>query len=421
MEAQILSSDSSSVTIQVTISLSKDMLRSEEAIQQGVNQVGLLASQHALCQFDTDGSAIEVEGKKYTSKGQLSKTYQSPFGEFQLFRHVYQGNHGGSTYCPLDNDARIVVYSTPKFAKMISQKYSQMGSGHVQRDLKENHGRGISNNYIREISGTIGSLAVTREWKYDTAVEESLVSSIAISLDGTCMLLREDGWRQAMVGSISLYDTQGERLHTTYLAHAPEYGKEKFYRQFTLEIERILKKYPDRICVGVADGAADNWTFLQSFVQVQVLDFFHASEYLAKVSRAAFKREFEGKDWLSQSCHTLKHETDGANILLKQMKDMLKKKISRQKKDEINTAITYFNNHIGQMSYDSYTRQRIPIGSGVIEAACKVIIKQRMCNSGMRWTDEGAGNMLVLRCFNQTDGKWKQFWDKINKYGVNIK
>ena len=49
--------------------------------------------------------------------------------------------------------------------------------------------------------------------------------------------------------------------------------------------------------------------------------------------------------------------------------------------------------------------------------ACKVIIKQRMCNSGMRWTDEGSKNILVLRCFNETDGKWKQFWDKVTKIG----
>jgi len=45
MEAEIIKSDSDSVTIQVTISLTKDMLSSEEAIQQGVNQAGLLATE----------------------------------------------------------------------------------------------------------------------------------------------------------------------------------------------------------------------------------------------------------------------------------------------------------------------------------------------------------------------------------------
>jgi hypothetical protein len=69
------------------------------------------------------------------------------------------------------------------------------------------------------------------------------------------------------------------------------------------------------------------------------------------------------------------------------------------------------------MNYSSYLKRKIPIGSGVIEAACKVIVKQRMCNSGMRWTEEGARNILILRCFNETDGKWKNFWGKVAAMG----
>jgi hypothetical protein len=417
MEAKIIKTESKRITIQLEIDLEEEMLDTEEAIQRGVNQAGLLATQYALSRFDTDGSAIQVGEKKYTSKGEQSKTYQCPFGEFELCRHVYQSNAGGSTHCPLENDARILICSTPKFAKTVSQKYSQIGSRHVQRDLKENHGRTISRTFIRDISNAVGEVAAAKPWKYTTGIDSLDVSSIGVSLDGTCMLLSDDGWRQAMVGSISLYDKDGERLHTTYLAHAPEYGKETFYREFTREIETIKKSYKGKTCIGVADGAVDNWKFLQPVVDVQILDFFHASEYLAKVSNAAFKRKYEGKEWLQQSCHTLKHEADGAKILLKEIKSLLKKKISSEKKEEINKAITYFTNHLEQMNYASYLSQNLPIGSGVIEAACKVIIKQRMCNSGMRWTDDGAKNILVLRCFNETDGKWEQFWNKITRRG----
>ena len=417
MEAEIIKSDSDSVTIQVTISLTKDMLISEEAIQQGVNQAGLLATEYALSRFDTDGTAISVSEKKYTSKGQQSKTYQCPYGEFELSRHVYQSNAGGSTYCPLDNDARILVYSTPKFSQMVSQKYSQNSVREVQRDFQDNHGRFISRTYIQNISSSVGTVAAAKPWQYTTNVDVSEVSCIGISLDGTCMLLREDGWRQAMVGSISLYNKEGDRIHTTYVAQAPEYGKEKFYRDFTKEIKLIKKNYQDKTYVGVADGAPDNWNFLQQFADVQVLDFFHATEYLAKVSKSAYKRKFEGKEWLKQSCHILKHEPNGARTLLKEMITLKNKKIGKEKKEEIDTAITYFTNHLKQMDYSNYLSQNIPIGSGVIEAACKVIIKQRMCNSGMRWTDDGAKNILVLRCFNETDGRWKQFWDKITRMG----
>ena len=69
------------------------------------------------------------------------------------------------------------------------------------------------------------------------------------------------------------------------------------------------------------------------------------------------------------------------------------------------------------VDYYSYRKKKWPIGSGVIEAACKVIIKQRLCNSGMKWTDDGARTVLALRCFNKSDGMWEQFWNKINRYG----
>ena len=197
MECEIVKTESNSITIQVTIPLSDEMLPTEELIQQGVNQAGILATQYSLSRFDTDGSPIQVGKKKYTSKGLHSKTYQCPFGEFELCRHVYQSNEGGSTYCPLDNDARILVYSTPKFSKMVSQKYSQFGSRHVQRDLKENHSRFISHTYIQNISRAVGDVATNKTWKYATGVESSDVSVIVISLDGTCMLLRQDSWRKS--------------------------------------------------------------------------------------------------------------------------------------------------------------------------------------------------------------------------------
>jgi hypothetical protein len=416
-EAKIIKEESKRITIELTIELEDEMLSSEEAILRSVNKAGLLATKYALSKFDTDGTPIKVENKKYTSKGQQSKTYQCPFGEFELCRHVYQSNEGGSTYCPLDDDARILIFSTPKFAKMVSQKYSQIGSKHVQRDLKENHDRTISRTYIQHISGAVGSVASSKAWKYTTGIASEDVSSIGISLDGTCMLLREDGWRIAMVGSISLYDAKGERLHTTYIAQSPEYGKETFYSDFSKEIAAIKKTYTGKTCIGVADGAADNWKFLQSFVDIQVLDFFHATEYLAKVSKTVFKNKPDGQEWLTQTCHILKHEVDGAELLLDGMQSLIKKIRNNDKKAEINTAITYFTNHLEQMHYYSYLEKNLQIGSGVIEAACKVIVKQRMCNSGMRWTDEGTKNILVLRCFNETDGKWEQFWNKISKMG----
>jgi hypothetical protein len=231
------------------------------------------------------------------------------------------------------------------------------------------------------------------------------------------MLISNDGYRQAMVGSISLYYFGGERIYTRYVALPPEYGKERFYEAFSHEIKNVRKQYPDAIYVGVADGAPDNWTFLQSHVSEQVLDFFHASEYLSKASKAAFNSADKASKWLEKACSTLKNEEGGAMLVLRQMQAFMNKKIKDKQKEVIQSSITYFTNHLHQMNYDQYQQKQLPIGSGVIEAACKVIVKQRMCNSGMKWKDYGARTVLALRCFNKSDGMWEQFWNKVNRYG----
>jgi quinol monooxygenase YgiN len=302
---------------------------------------------------------------------------------------------------------------------MVSSKYSESGATQVQKDLNENHGRHLSRQYIQTISQSIGSLIAEKtNWKYNIEVSNEHVKTVSISIDGTCMLLCDDGYRQAMVGSISLYYFGGERLYTRYTALPPEYGKEQFHKAFEREIKMVRKLYPNATFVGVADGASDNWTFLQSYVDEQILDFYHASEYLSRASKAAFKQSDQASQWLEKACHTLKEEKDGAELVLGQMKTLWNnKKIKKEKEGIIQSSITYFSNHLHQMDYCKYQQNNWPIGSGVIEAACKVIIKQRLCNSGMKWTDKGARTVLALRCFNKSDGMWEQFWNKINRYG----
>jgi len=60
----------------------------------------------------------------------------------------------------------------------------------------------------------------------------------------------------------------------------------------------------------------------------------------------------------------------------------------------------------------------LPIGSGVTEAACKTLVKQRLCASGMRWKTKGAGIVLSLHALTQTTGRWTRFWQKIDQFGA---
>ena len=143
-------------------------------------------------------------------------------------------------------------------------------------------------------------------------------------------------------------------------------------------------------------------------------DFYHASEYLAYASKVVnLRNKEEQKEWLNDACHRLKNDKNSATILLEEMNELEKKQnVPKKTKEDLQRAITYFKNHSHQMDYSEAIKNKIPIGSGVTESACKVLVKQRLCISGARWSNLGANCMLKLRAVNLTDGRWKQFWEE---------
>jgi len=62
------------------------------------------------------------------------------------------------------------------------------------------------------------------------------------------------------------------------------------------------------------------------------------------------------------------------------------------------------------MKYAQHLEQNLPLGSGVTAAACKTIVKQRLCCSGMKWQQAGAAVVLSLRTLSHRSGRWEQFW-----------
>ena len=84
-----------------------------------------------------------------------------------------------------------------------------------------------------------------------------------VSLNGAYVPMRDDSYREAMVGNISLYDMEGKRHPTLYIGEAPEYGKGTFFQRMKKEIATVKKYYPTALYLGIADGAKNNGSFLQ--------------------------------------------------------------------------------------------------------------------------------------------------------------
>ncbi len=328
-------------------------------------------------------------------------------------------------YCPLDRNARIVGSSTPRFAKVVSYKYAEFGSSRVIEDLRENHGRTVARSFVQNVADAVAAVALAKQedWEYTLPKSEKPIGTITIGMDGTCLLMCEDGWREAMVGTIGLDDREGERQHTIYLAATPEYGKATFLDRMEREIGRVKAAYPQARYVGLADGAKGNWEFLGRHTGVQVIDFWHAAEYLSDAAEALLARSPEEKrPWLESSCHRLKHEPGAARQLIRDLKRLAAEQGVAPDHPDLEAAITYFTNQsrAGRMDYPPLVEAKVPIGSGVTEAACKVLVKQRLCGSGMRWKEPGAAAVLSVRCLTYTAERWSQFWARIDQYGFPV-
>jgi len=425
MSATIISQVGSELIVQVKINLSGTMLEMEEKIMEACNEVGSLSTQASLECFDKDGSPLVMGDIKYTMRTKDNREYQTPYGTIQVNRHVYQSSAGGKVYIPMEDAARIIHGATPKFAKMLSHKYAAMSAQDVLDDLSMNHKRKISKKYLQLVSGAIANIVQTKmdTWEYETPVFDTLISSATISMDGAMLPTSKEGWRESMVGTISLYNSEGYRQHTIYVGEAPEYGKANFMNRMNKEINKIKMAYPNLLYIGIADGAKDNWPFLEKHTDKQLLDFYHVTEYLAEVSCAAHP-EITGKllrkEWLEKRCHELKHGRDAPKNILEELKRFrYKKNLTREMRENLMSAITYFQNNIHRMNYAEHIESNLPIGSGVTEAACKTLIKERFCQSGMRWKNPGIKTVLCLRESLQTTGRWQQLWQKINQYGIS--
>ena len=425
MPATLIERGKQTLKIEIEVTLSgSSMLNSEEVIQAALNEAGIIASSEALKQFDTDGTPIDIGATRYTSKGQQPKTYQTAYGETVVNRHVYQSAHGGITFCPLEQRARIILTATPFFAKQISGKYAEMAGGRVVHDLRTNHGRSVSLCLVQDIAAVVGSIAQAQEehWQYATPKLDEAITTIGIGLDGTCVLLLEDGGRQAMVGTISLYDQAGERQHTIYLAAEPQYGKERFYQRLDREIKHTMQMYPQAHVTGVADGAGDNWTFLRKYTKDECIDFYHVTEYLSDAAAAAHPRSRKNREeWLEDRRHRLRHERGAAENIYQELNAIKTSGLNSTATENLEAAKTYFRNHKHQMKYVQRVEAGLPIGSGVTESACKTLVKMRLCRSGAKWNADGAGVVLILRALSYTKGRWDQFWAKLDRHGFPIK
>jgi hypothetical protein len=164
--------------------------------------------------------------------------------------------------------------------------------------------------------------------------------------------------------------------------------------------------------IALSDGGSglEDW-FRVNFGRIDavILDFYHASEYLAELAKAWHGIGTEAaEDQHRRWAHRLKHEGGGA--ILEELRELALPK--RSGLHEVwRTTVVYFENQVHRMDYPSYRARGWQIGSGPVEAACKTVIGQRLKGTGMRWGAAGADAISHLRAlFLSERGQWAAYW-----------
>ena len=143
--------------------------------------------------------------------------------------------------------------------------------------------------------------------------------------------------------------------------------------------------------VFVADGAKTNWEIQKTnFPEaVPILDFYHASEHLG----AFCSLMKDSKKGQKRYAGWIKMLLDGEVLqVIAEMKEAKKESTNRS---EAIKEINYYLNNRDRMKYKEYRDNEYPIGSGVVEGACKFVVGKRFKGSGMRW--KKADNEKVLK------------------------
>ncbi len=335
-----------------------------------------------------------------------------------MVRHVYQSSRGGKQYVPLELHSGVIGLDTPRFAKMLAWKYAQVSSESVAEDLQENHHRAISRSHVQEASYEVGGLILSLEpdIRYRTGIDKSQVGAVSVGRDGAMLRLLDGSYREAMVGTPSLVGQDREVLHTIYLADKPEYGKGGFEALMEDEIHKLKVELGHLPWVGLADGSAHNWAFLAPHTDRQIIDWWHAWQYIRGALEAVFPEPAQAKRQIDKWETRLQGSENAVLGLLKLFKktDREWKKTAKEPPD-LTKAITYLSNHHHQMNYAHYLKEGFLIGSGVTESACKTLIKCRMCGCGMKWQEDNTRLVTLLRGLVLTKGRWGQTWEYLAK------
>jgi len=383
-----------------------------ESFERAAHQCFVAAERAVLAKklqgLDVDVPEVLIGGRAHRRVLRCTeKTYLSGVGPITVQRTLYRAGSEPAVVA-LELRAGIVAgYWTPLAARQASlltahltpqecgELLRELGNMNPSRSSLDRLPKHLSSRWEQEHEGLEQSL------RADTLEVPAEAVRLAVSLDGVMAPMKDAdrqakraaaqaagqatkgpaGYREVGCGTVSSYDGDGERLGTLRIGRMPEANKATLKQMLSAEVDAALSQRPDLEVVKLADGARDNWSYLddlapQAATSVRLVDFFHAAEQLRAAVDAAYgQNDPRGRTQYEKHLHVLRHDHDGVEQVIRSLR-YLRDRYPRRKR--IGQVLGYFRCNRKRMDYGRAAERGLPIGSGVVEAACKTLVTERM-------------------------------------------
>lgn len=422
------------------------------AITEAVAAAGKAAFKAFVESKDVRCPEVVADGETFRFKCLSEKTFLTFWGQQALMRSLYQNADDTRTFVPLDAAWGMQNhFMVTEVREAASFAHAQMPSEEAQTLFEKCALFHPHRTQIKHLSRGMEKFINAHRTELNERIraEEALpagVCALAVSMDGANVLMREPGakrgrpaerpmemrqsentaYRNAMVGTVTFYgavpenEKTPERLSTRYVARMPEENAVRFKLELEAEVAAILGRLvPEVPKVFLCDAARAIWKYRSEsplFSTFEPLvDCCHALEHLSLAAEALFgKGSKEALRWFERYVVVLIEEDEGVRRVLRSMDYYgTVRGLSASQRQALKRERTFFANNAHMMTYAQFRRRGLPIGSGPVEAACKTIIKQRLCRSGMRWTSEGGQAILDPRAYIKS-GRWDAMWKHYN-------
>jgi hypothetical protein len=407
----------------------EDLAEFERQLHKMVAAVECEAIGEELKKFDLNVPEIEINGYSYKQVLRSGENYLCVGGEVRVERSLYRAESDERAISAMELQAGIVEgLWTPLAAEIGAWTVAHLTPREGEELFQRIGGMQPSRSSLDRLLRGVG-----QHWEADRKKLELAVGkneevppeavSCGVSLDGVMVPLKDGqrnekrdaakaegkrrrgpaGYGEAGCGTVSFYDRDGELITTVRMARMPESKKATLKEMITREVQAVQKQRPDLKFAGIADGAKDNWKYLDKLLPdaEKVLDFYHSAEHLQTALNAAYgEGSAKSAAQFEKLRHILRHEENGVASVIR---SLIHLRDSFPRRRAIARELAYFRKNRKRMRYAQMAEAGLPIGSGIVEAACKTLVAQRLKQSGMRWREEGGQAVLTLRSLIQSD------------------